>query len=218
MKLICGDAMTALDSLPDGSVDLLLADPPYNVGVTTNVGGRKRRNDWDVIDDYAAWTVGWVKKCVAKLKPNGVAYIWQGDAAQMAEIMEAIRRETPLVFRSLCIWDKGDGFRAQTWHRRDVENGKSVLRCWFSRCEYALHYFNCPEGSDKKWKVTGLDRIYSTRECFQPIKKWYAEEKKRLGITDADIARKYTEAMGRKPYMLRHYFQDNQFEIPTAAV
>lgn len=218
MKLICGDAMTELDAIPDATVDLILADPPYNVGVTTQKDGKKRRNEWDVIDGYAAWTVEWVQKCVRKMKPNGVAYIWQGDPGQMAEIMQAIRKNTPLVLRSLCIWDKGDGFRAQSWHKRDVESGKSVLRCWFNRCEFALHYFNCPAGNDKSWKITGLDRIYSTKECFAPIKKWYNEELERMGITAADIARKYTEVTGRKPYMLRHYFQDSQFEIPTEQV
>ena len=54
--------------------------------------------------------------------------------------------------------------------------------------------------------------------CYQPLKQWYAREKERLGISDADIAKKYTEATGRKPYMLRHYFQNNQFRIPTKTV
>ena len=29
----------------------------------------------------------------------------------------------PLVFVSFCIWDKGDTYRAKTWHRRDP-NGR----------------------------------------------------------------------------------------------
>lgn len=37
-------------------------------------------------------------------------------------------------------------------------------------------------------------------------------------MTQKDIAEKYTAVTGKKPHMLRHYFQDNQFEIPTEAV
>ena len=102
-----GDCMDRMREIPDRSVDLLLADPPYNIGVQTQRAGKKRTNAWDKIENYAAWTVEWVKLACKKLKPNGVAYIWQGDAAQMAQVMEALRRETPLVLQSLCIWDKG---------------------------------------------------------------------------------------------------------------
>lgn len=50
------------------------------------------------------------------------------------------------------------------------------------------------------------------------MKEWYKRELGRLGIGMTDIAEQYTKATGRKPYMLRHYFQDSQFEIPTQKV
>ena len=50
------------------------------------------------------------------------------------------------------------------------------------------------------------------------MKEWYRQEMRRLGLTPKDIAEKYTAVTGKKPHMLRHYFQDNQFEIPTEAV
>ena len=212
-----GDCMDRMREIPDGSVDLLLADPPYNIGVQTQRDGKKRTNAWDKIENYAEWTVEWVKLACEKLKPNGVAYIWQGDAVQMAQVMEALRRETPLVLRSLCIWDKGSTYRARSWRLRDPD-GETTLRSWFSVCEYCLHYFHAPAAADAKWNVTGLDRIYSNPECFAPLKQWYAAELERLGITEKDIAEKYTAVTGKKPYMLRHYFQNSQFEIPTKEV
>ena len=33
-----------------------------------------------------------------------------------------------------------------------------------------------------------------------------------------DIKRKYTEATGKKPHMLKHYFKNSQFELPTREV
>lgn len=217
MTLWQGDCMDRMREITDGSVDLLLADPPYNIGVQTKRAGKKRTNAWDKIENYDAWTVEWVKLACQKLKQNGVAYIWQGDAAQMAQVMEALRRETPLVLRSLCIWDKGGAHRAKSWKNRDPD-GAASLRSWFSVCEYCLHYFLAPAAADAKWNVTGLDRIYSNSECFAPLKQWYAAELARLGITEKDIAEKYTEVTGKKPYMLHHYFQNSQFEIPTQEV
>ena len=40
----------------------------------------------------------------------------------------------------------------------------------------------------------------------------------RLRLTEEDIKRKYTEATGKKPHMLRHYFKNSQFELPTREV
>ena len=37
-------------------------------------------------------------------------------------------------------------------------------------------------------------------------------------MTNDDIKKAYTAATGKKPYMLRHYFQDSQFEISTQKV
>lgn len=72
------------------------------------------------------------------------------------------------------------------------------------------------KGTDDK---TGLDRIYSNPNCFKPLKHWYKSELKRLSITRKDVEQKYSEVTGRKPFMVqRHYFNDNQFEIPTQKI
>ena len=217
MRLVCGDALEELAKLPDRSVDLVLADPPYNVGVQTIKNGRKTTCQWDKIDGYADWFLGWVKECQRVLKPSGVFYFFHNDMAQIAELMERIKWETEFVFVSFCIWDKGETYRSRSWRDRDPE-GKTALRCWFNRCEYCLHYFLAPKTADASWGKTGLERINSNPNCYRPIKEWYQEELKRLGLTSQDIAKAYTQKTGKKPYMLRHYFQNSQFEIPTEAV
>ena len=217
IQLFCGDCLEVLKGIPDGSVDLVLTDPPYNVQVKTQKNGKSKTNEWDKIDGYIDWCVLWLNECARVLKPNGVLYFWHNDMVQIAQLMEAIREKTPLEFISFCIWDKGDGYRAQSWHNRD-RGGKTALRSWFTVCEYCLHFFNTPSSNDRAWKATGLDRINSNPECYKSIKDWYADEKKRLGLTDKDIGKYYTEVTGKKPYMLRHYFCDSQFEIPTEKV
>ena len=170
MRLVCGDALEELAKLPDRSVDLVLADPPYNVGVQTTKNGRKTTCQWDKIDGYADWFLGWVKECQRVLKPNGVFYFFHNDMAQIAELMERIKWETEFAFVSFCIWDKGETYRSRSWRDRDPE-GKTALRCWFNRCEYCLHYFLAPKTADASWGKTGLERINSNPNCYRPIKE-----------------------------------------------
>jgi len=215
--LFHGDCFDFLPTIPEKSVDLVLTDPPYNIGVKTKKNGKAIVNEWDRIGDgYVDWCIDWLNECSRVLKPQGVLYFWHNDMVQVAELMEAIRHRTPLVFRSFCIWDKGDSYRARSWKDRQADS-KTRPRCWFNVCEYCLHYFNT-NPNEAVWYRTGMDRVLSNPENFRTLKQWYDGELKRLGITPKDIARKYTEVTGKKPYMLRHYFQNSQFEIPTREV
>ena len=218
MLLIHDDVMTALEQVPDGSVDLVLTDPPYNIGVTT--GGMTRsthkKNEWDKIDNYIDWCIQWLLLCSRKLKPNGVLYFFHNDIVQVAELMEAIKQRTPYVFASFIVWEKSKDYRALAWHNRDPEKAGS-LNSWFNIAEFCLHYYNSP-GEGHGHHLTGLERIRSTPECFKPLKDWYRAGGERLGLTNKDIAEKYTAETGKKPHMLGHYFADNQFALPTREV
>ncbi|PIQ46711.1 MAG: adenine-specific DNA-methyltransferase [Deltaproteobacteria bacterium CG12_big_fil_rev_8_21_14_0_65_43_10] len=70
--IIWGDAIDALTTqIPDGSIDLVFADPPYNIG--KNFNGRKDR--WPSDEAYLSWSYQWLELCVSKLKPNGSLYV-----------------------------------------------------------------------------------------------------------------------------------------------
>lgn len=217
VRLYQGDCLKIMKDIPDGSIDLVLTDPPYNIGVQTERKRKKIINAWDRIDNYIPWSISWLKECQRVLKLNGVLYFWHNDIKQIAELLEAIKKETDLELISFCIWDKGISYRARSWQQRDPD-GKTSLRSWFNICEYCLHFFNSPRTADNSWRHTGLDKINSNPECYRPLKEWYAREKERLDITDKDVARKYKEVTGREPHMLRHYFRDSQFEIPTKEI
>ena len=212
-----GDAIEILKTIPDHSVDLVLTDPPYNIGVQSQRAGQKTINQWDVIPDYINWCVQWITECQRVLKPNGVLYFWHNDIAQCAQLLEQIRLRTDLELISFCIWDKGDSYRAQSWQNRKP-GGDTALRSWFNVCEYCFHFFNAPKSAEAHWKHTGLDRINSNPDSYKPIKDYIKQTMERLELSNKDIAAAYTAATGKKPYMLRHYFQDSQFSIPTKAV
>lgn len=71
-KIIHGDAIEAMRSkVDDNSVDLIFADPPYNIG--KNFNGLKDK--WSKDDDYLEWCYEWLDLCIQKLKPNGSFYV-----------------------------------------------------------------------------------------------------------------------------------------------
>jgi len=71
-KLILGDVLEVLGSkIPDNSIDLIFADPPYNIGKDFN--GFKDK--WEFEKDYLEWSYSWLNLCVKKLKHNGSLYL-----------------------------------------------------------------------------------------------------------------------------------------------
>lgn len=71
-KIIHGDALLALEhEVEDNSIDLIFADPPYNIG--KNFAGCIDK--WDTDEHYLEWCYKWLDLCVKKLKPNGSFYV-----------------------------------------------------------------------------------------------------------------------------------------------
>lgn len=71
-KIIMGDAIEVLSRhIEDNSVDLIFADPPYNIG--KNFNGRKDK--WASDEDYLNWSYSWLDLCISKLKDSGSFYV-----------------------------------------------------------------------------------------------------------------------------------------------
>jgi adenine-specific DNA-methyltransferase len=71
-QIIFGDALEALRTqIADNSVDLIFADPPYNIGKNFN----GHLDKWDKDEDYLNWCYEWLDLCIQKLKPNGSFYV-----------------------------------------------------------------------------------------------------------------------------------------------
>jgi len=95
-SIIKGDCVAALEALPANSVDVVFADPPYNIGFKYDVYD-DRLND----DSYLQWTSDWINAANRILKPTGAFWIAIGDEyvaelkmiAEKAEIGRASCRE-----------------------------------------------------------------------------------------------------------------------------
>ncbi len=79
-KTICQDACVALTLLPEQCVDLLFADPPYNLSKTFN----QNRFQQTSLEEYEEWLDQWLSLTVRLLKPAASVYIcgdWRSSAA-----------------------------------------------------------------------------------------------------------------------------------------
>jgi len=71
-KIIHGDALEVLRTkVVDNSIDLIFADPPYNIGKNFN----GHLDKWAEDEDYLNWCYEWLDLCIRKLKPNGSFYV-----------------------------------------------------------------------------------------------------------------------------------------------
>ncbi len=96
-----GDCIRTMNRWPAGSVDLIFADPPYNIGYKYD-RYEDKRDDREYID----WTLQWIDACARLLKPTGSFYILIGDeyAAETRVHLKELERDRKLVFRNWIIW------------------------------------------------------------------------------------------------------------------
>lgn len=72
-KIIHGDSLEELKKISSNSIDLIVADPPYNLG--KNYGND---SDEKSFDDYLLFSKNWLLECDRVLKQSGTIYIFMG--------------------------------------------------------------------------------------------------------------------------------------------
>ncbi|MEM9574772.1 MAG: site-specific DNA-methyltransferase [Pseudomonadota bacterium] len=83
-SIIKGDCVTGMEKLPDNSVDVIFADPPYNLQLQSDLQ-RPDQSKVDAVDDhwdqfasfeaYDAFTRAWLLAARRVLKPNGTIWV-----------------------------------------------------------------------------------------------------------------------------------------------
>jgi site-specific DNA-methyltransferase (adenine-specific) len=82
-RLLQGDCVDVLSALPEASIDLIFADPPYLLsnGGTTCASGKRvavHKGQWDASAGLAAdhqWNHKWLAACQRVLKPSGTIWV-----------------------------------------------------------------------------------------------------------------------------------------------
>lgn len=72
-----GDCSEVLRHIPDSSIALIFADPPYNIGKTFS----EFQDTWPSDAKYAEWCYEWLDLCLQKLTPSGSLYVMTSTQA-----------------------------------------------------------------------------------------------------------------------------------------
>lgn len=80
-KIIKEDCIQGMKKIKNETVDIIICDPPYNIGKDFGNNSDKQK-----MDEYLLWCDKWIKECIRILKPNGTLYIYG-----FSEILSFIR-------------------------------------------------------------------------------------------------------------------------------
>jgi len=92
--LYCADCIDILPQIPKESIDLIFADPPFNIG-------KKYENYKDNRKDYFVWCDSWINQCFRILTSTGAFYYMnlEGNLQQLLTIMSRYG-----IFQNVVIW------------------------------------------------------------------------------------------------------------------
>ena len=110
------DAIIFLKSLQSESIDLIIADPPYNI----------KKAEWDTFQSqkqYVEWSKRWIQEAHRVLKPEGTLYIYG-----FSEILADIK------------WAMGGLFRGCKWLVWYYRNKANMGNDWGRSHESILHF------------------------------------------------------------------------------
>lgn len=101
-KVYNEDSLINMKKIDDSSVDLILADPPYNVGKDYGNG-----SDQQSREEYLEFTRKWMSEAYRVLKNDGTIYVFGG--LEYISHMFIILEELGFVFNSWMVWHYTQG-------------------------------------------------------------------------------------------------------------
>jgi DNA modification methylase len=93
-----GDCLDLLARVPDASVHLAFADPPFNIGYDYDTYDDRR-----TADEYLSWSRRWMQQVQRALRPDGTFWLAIGDE-YAAELKVMATRELGFTCRSWVVW------------------------------------------------------------------------------------------------------------------
>jgi len=100
-----GDATAFLRTIPDATADLIIADPPYNLGKDREFGEgafQPNRGLW------LAWCKEWLGECSRILKPSGNLFVYA--IHHNACFLQTHLYDLGLIYRRQIIWNYENGW------------------------------------------------------------------------------------------------------------
>ncbi len=144
--IVAGDCIEVMNSLPEDSVDLVFADPPYNL----QLKGQLHRpdnsmvdavdDDWDQFSSFAAYdafTKAWLKAARRILKPNGAIWVI-GSYHNIFRVGSALQNEGFWILNDV-VWRKSNPM--PNFRGKRFTNAHETM-IWASKSEGGKYTFN----------------------------------------------------------------------------
>ncbi len=163
-SVIHGDFFQTAAKLPHNTVDLLIADPPYNLTKNYHGSTFNARSD----ETYKEFTRSWIEACLPLLKKDASIYVccdWKSSPG----IYDVLKDY--LTVQNRITWQREKGRGAQSNWKNSLED------IWFATAGNS-YYFNCDAVKQKK-KV-----IAPYKENGEP-KDWKETESGKFRLTCA---------------------------------
>lgn len=144
--IIAGDCIANLASIPDDSIDLIFADPPYwmqTEGELLRTNGTKFvgvEDTWDKFDtykEYDSFSEQWLRECRRILKPNGS--IWVIGAFQNIYRLGYIMQNLGFWVLNDVIWSKPNA--VPNFGGTRYQNSHETL-LWCTKSQKSKYTFN----------------------------------------------------------------------------
>ncbi len=155
VRLFNGDAIDIINELPDESIDLVFADPPYNLsngGFTCHAGKRVSvdKGEWDKsrgIDEDYKFHYNWIEACYRALKPNGTLWV-SGTYHSIYACGFALQSQGWHLLNEIC-WYKPNA-APNLACRMFAASHETLL--WARKTKKARHKFNYEFVKKAKWE------------------------------------------------------------------
>ena len=108
-KIFLADSLTKLKELPENSVDLIFADPPYNIGKKFG----ENNGDKLAKEEYLVWCKRWIDECMRILKSTGTFYFM--SSTQMIPHLDVYVSEKHFVISRIVWYYDSSGVQAKNY-------------------------------------------------------------------------------------------------------
>ena len=103
IDLRCGDALVLFNEIESETIDLIIADPPYNLGKDYG-----NNHDLKSFDEYLDFTRSWLTQAKRALKPEGSICVFMG-VRFISYLYSILDRELGMSFNSWIVWHYTQG-------------------------------------------------------------------------------------------------------------
>lgn len=142
----CGDSIELIKLLKDKSVDLIFADPPYNIG--KDFGNNK--DIWNSTDTYLEWCKKWIDDCFRILKDDGTFY-FMAATQYMCYLDKYIQNKYNILSHIVWIYDSSG---VQPKNNFGSLYEPIIMTTKFKNSKYVFNYkdilIDAPTGSKRK--------------------------------------------------------------------